>query len=99
MRIDGNRDLHGSSSSQPTADVTIDGDDVTITLVSGTDLDLELLSDSSTGFTSNWSAAQTVTVTGVRRQSFRRRSVYTMILKDNTTSDARYRMWILRMSR
>ena len=50
------------------------------------------MSDSSLVFTeSNWNAAQTVTVRGLADNLSDGDQSYTVILKDNVTSDARYR--------
>ena len=65
---------------------------MTITVSVSDSTEAELVSDSSLVFTeSNWNAAQTVTVRGLADNLSDGDQSYTVILKDNVTSDARYR--------
>ena len=87
-------------SSQPGDNDTSTADNVTITVSVSDSTEAELVSDSSLVFTeSNWNAAQTVTVRGIADNLSDGDQSYTVILKDNVTSDARYRYVIHRMSR
>ena len=71
---------------------TSTADNVTITVSVSDSTEAELVSDSSLVFTeSNWNAAQTVTVRGLADNLSDGDQSYTVILKDNVTSDARYR--------
>ena len=79
-------------SSQPGDNDTSTADNVTITVSVSDSTEAELVSDSSLVFTeSNWNAAQTVTVRGIADNLSDGDQSYTVILKDNVTSDARYR--------
>ena len=79
-------------SSQPGDNDTSTADNVTITVSVSDSTEAELVSDSSLVFTeSNWNAAQTVTVRGLADNLSDGDQSYTVILKDNVTSDARYR--------
>ena len=78
-------------SSQP-GDNDSSADNVTITVSVSDPTEAELLSDAKlTWYSSDWNSAQTVTVRGLHDNLSDGDQSYTVILKDNVTTDARFR--------
>ena len=79
-------------SSQPSDNESSVDDNVTITVSVSDSTEAELLSDARLVFTeSNWNAAQTVTVRGIGDNLSDGDQSYTVILKDNVSTDSRFR--------